>query len=154
MNNDQQLKGLELLANHEEVLGQLYSVYGMQQPDHREFWRRFHDEEEIHAKWIRDFMDDPESSKINVDPDRFPFEMINGSINQLISLKNEAIQGGMSFADQLQVALRIERELLEDRFFETNESDDMHLKMVLDKLRIGTDVHRERLAEELEKQNF
>ena len=151
MLKQKQHAGLEYLANHEEILGQLYEIYGMQQPKDKEFWKRFCNEEEIHAKWIRDLMDEVAVGDVVVDPDRFPNETINNSINHVISLKNEAVQGGMSFISQLEVALRMERELLEDRFFEIKESDDPHLKIVLDKLRIATDVHRQRLAEELEK---
>ena len=152
MDKQEQLVGLECLADHEEILGQLYEIYSIQQPEHAEFWKRFLVEEEIHSSWIKDLIDEVSMGRVEIELQRFPVELIRDSIEQVSFLKNEAMQGHLSFIDQLKVALDQERELLDKKFFETLESDNPNLKMVLDKLRVATEVHHERLSDELEKQ--
>jgi len=151
MSKQEQLEVLDNMAKHEEMLAQLYDAYGVQMPDQHEFWKRFKDEEEIHAQWIRNFMKEVDSGKVEVDPQRFPSAAILSSISYIRSLKNEAMQGGMDFAQQLGAAMEMERALLDNRYFEVIKTDDPELKILMDKLRIATDVHRERLYEELQK---
>ena len=154
MSKQDQIDVMELMAKHEEILGQLYDAYGTQLPDHYEFWKRFRDEEEIHAQWIRDFIKEVKDGKAEIDPRRFPAKAITNSIKYIGTLKSEAMQGAMTFEDQLEVALVMERGLLKDKYFEVIETDGPHLKILLDKLRIATDVHSDRIFEELGKQRI
>lgn len=45
---------MEMLAQHEETISELYSAYSAQFPDHREFWATLAWEEKNHARQIRE----------------------------------------------------------------------------------------------------
>jgi len=63
----EKMDAVDLLADHETVIGQLYTVYAENNPGHAELWNRLAEEEEIHAgvlhkvmKMIRDGETDDE----------------------------------------------------------------------------------------------
>lgn len=138
---ENQIKTIEALANHEEAISQLYRKYGDKFPDYEQFWLGLAEEEVLHTKWIRELRDDIEEGTVFFNEGRFNIVAIQTSLKyikkQIVDSENQEIS--LPFA--LFLALDIENALLERKYFEIFEGDSVGLKHVLQDLAEATELH-------------
>jgi len=149
---DNQIKTIELLANHEEAISELYRKYSGKFPDYEQFWLGLAEEEVLHAKWIRELRDDIEEGTVFCNEGRFNIIGVQTSLNyikkQIVDSENQEIS--LPFA--LFLALDIENALLERKYFEIFEGDSVGLKHVLQDLAESTEPHRDRIEKALKEE--
>lgn len=148
---ENQIKTIEALANHEEAISQLYRKYSGKFPDYEQFWLGLAEEEVLHTKWIRELRDDIEEGTVLFNEDRFNIVGVQTSLNyikkQIVDSENQEIS--LRFA--LFLALDIENALLERKYFEIFEGDSVGLKHVLQDLAEATELHRDRIEKALKE---
>ncbi|MBG7616793.1 MAG: hypothetical protein IZT57_00275, partial [Chloroflexi bacterium] len=62
---------LEILAQNEEKISQLYDVFAKQYPPYKGFWAELSQDEKEHAEWIRKIIPQVKSGKVKLDSGRF-----------------------------------------------------------------------------------
>ena len=139
------VREIDLLKEHEKVIGRLYAAYADRFPQDRDFWLGLSQEEDQHAHWI-------ESLQARKGPDcgvlvlnRFPLEAISHSIDYVNGLIDEADRADLTPIKALSAALNLEQALLENRYFEVFASDSADIRRVLEMLAQGTTAHVERV---------
>ncbi len=148
---ENQIKTIEVLASHEEAIGELYRKYSSKFPDYEQFWLGLAEEEVLHTKWIRELRDDIEEGTVFFNEGRFNIVGVQTSLNyikkQIVDSENQEIS--LPFA--LFLALDIENALLERKYFEIFEGDSVGLKHVLQDLAEATELHRDRIEKALKE---
>ena len=142
---DRQIETVEMLAKHEETIGQLYKEYADKYPEHRDFWLALADDENQHARWINELHSKIEEGSVHFKQDRFQIPAIRHSLNYVQKMLLKSIEPGFELIEALSTAWYIEDALLENRFFEVFETDSADLKETLRKLAEATDQHRQRI---------
>ncbi|NOQ43425.1 MAG: hypothetical protein GQ560_03070 [Dehalococcoidia bacterium] len=149
---ENQIKTIEALANHEEAISELYRKYSGKFPDYEQFWLGLAEEEVLHTKWIRELRDDIEEGTVFFNEGRFNIVGVQTSLNyikkQIVDSENQEIS--LPFA--LFLALDIENALLERKYFEIFEGDSVGLKNILQDLAEATELHRARIEQALNEE--
>ncbi|MEA1940107.1 MAG: hypothetical protein U9N03_05535 [Candidatus Caldatribacteriota bacterium] len=140
-----QLKIIELLAEHERVISQLYKEYARKFPEQNDFWSKIADEEIEHASWIFKLRSQVEKGSLYFKEGRFKTEAIKTSLEYLKSQITEVQNKKISAKNALSVARDLENGLIEKKFFEIFESDCREIKQVLRDLAAATREHRNRI---------
>jgi len=142
---------LELLAKHEEKVGELYSVYASKFQEYNEFWSILSEEESTHAKWIRDFANMIKSGTVYFNK-RFNVEAINSSLAELNGEIIKAKNDELTLINALSTAYYFEIALIERKFFEVFEGDSVELKHLLIDLSKATIKHQKKTKKAFEKE--
>ncbi len=149
---ENQIETIEALANHEEAISELYRKYSDKFPDYEQFWLGLAEEEVLHAKWIRELMDEIEEGTAFFNEGRFNIVAVQTSLKyikkQIVDSENQEIS--LPFA--LFLALDIENALLERKYFEIFEGDSVKLKHVLQDHAEAEDLHRDRIKKALKEE--
>ncbi|UCC94759.1 MAG: hypothetical protein JSW40_08100 [Candidatus Omnitrophota bacterium] len=148
---EEQKKVIELLAQNEEAVSQLYKLFAKRFPSHNQFWAVLSLEELEHASWLRKLYSCLERGDLSFNKERFAIDTIKRSLSyidkQLVRFEDEQL----SIKDALSVAMDIEITLIESKFFQVYEADHEELKQVLRALEEAFLEHRNRLEEMMEK---
>jgi hypothetical protein len=143
---------IELLAAHEEAIGELYSMFAARFPSHREFWNVLSAEEQLHASWIRHLYKALGRGDVRLSPDRFEPDFIKQSLGYIAGETERFKNQDLSLKDALSAGVKIETTPVESRFFEVYDSDDDTLKDLLRALKEAFIDHRNRLQNMLAQQ--
>ena len=147
-----QIDVIELLAQHEETIEQLYKEFSNKFVTHNSFWSNISHEEKDHACWIRKLLKDIKKGAIIFNEDRFQTAAVKSSIDYVKEQIRKLQSESFSELNALAVAYNIENALLESKFFEVFEGDSVKLKNILSDLNKATKVHRETIKETLEQE--
>lgn len=142
-----EVRQLEMLARHEEAVGELYHAYQERFPEYSEFWHRLAEEERGHAGWIRRLLDLADRNEITFDEDRFNLKAIESSIEYIEHWRDEARNRPMEIINALAIALDIENALIEKGYYRVFESDNIELRVVFDGLVEASKKHRQRIID-------
>ncbi|MHC4062523.1 MAG: hypothetical protein ACYSUC_01720 [Planctomycetota bacterium] len=142
---DKQIETVEMLAKHEEAIGQLYKAYSERYTDHRDFWLGLSDDESQHARWINELHSKVEDGSVHFKQDRFQIPAIRHSLNYVEKMLFKSIEADFELIEAFSTAWYIEDALLENKFFEVFETDSADLKETLRKLSEATAEHRQRI---------
>jgi hypothetical protein len=138
---------LEMMARHEEVIGELYSEYARVFPDYEDFWSRLANEEAGHAAWIRRLFSDVEKGTVVLKDNRFNVKAIETSMKYvkgwIVQAKNEVLDP----IQALSMARDLENSLIEKNYLAVYDADSIEMKRVFNALQEGTTQHRARLNE-------
>ena len=148
---DPRLIELELMASHEEAVGDLYRVYARVFSEYEDFWGTLVREETDHAEWIRKFSKNVESGMIGFRAGRFNVGAVQSSIHFLKGCATEAENGLVGIDKALSIAYKLENTLIEKEWLDSFETDDDEMKRLLALLHAGTYDHRERIAAEMKR---
>ncbi|MBP7050387.1 MAG: hypothetical protein KBE65_05170 [Phycisphaerae bacterium] len=140
-------QALNLLREHERLIGKLYAVYADRFPDEREFWVSLSQEEEQHANWIETLQSKIEDDPAGVIVDRFPTAAIQHSIGYVNKLIDQASHPSLTRVKALSAAMDIERALLENKYFEVFASDSPTLRRTLELLDRSTRSHFQKVQQ-------
>lgn len=152
MNSDQ-IQIIELLAQNEEVLVDLYKLYSQQYPEYKDFWESISNDEVQHAQWLRDLIGQINSGVLSFNPNRFNQQTVFESLHHGRQSLERARQAAMSAKEALALSLKIEKSLIESKFFEVAQTDSLALKETLARLALSTELHVVKIEEALLKLN-
>lgn len=143
MELDEQIKILELMAQNEAAVAQLYAHYAQHFPQLNDFWTKLSKEEVEHAKIIRGLIPHVQQKTVFFNQDRFPRAAIESTLKyvsqEVARLKREKIP----LMKALSIAFQIESSLIEKKYFGVFEGDNFKLKTLLNELRLATKRHVE-----------
>ena len=139
------VREIDLLKEHERVIGRLYAAYADRFPQDRDFWLGLSQEEDQHAHWIDSLQARREQGRGVLVVNRFPFEAIRHSIDYVNGLIDQADRADLTLIKALSAALNLEQALLENRYFEVFAGDSAEVRRVLEMLAQGTAAHVERV---------
>ena len=132
---------LEILAQNEEKISQLYDVFAKQYPPYKGLWAELSQDEKEHAKWIRKIIPQVKSGKVKLDSDRFNTEAVITYQNYLDEEIEKTKQRQQPIMTSLTITLYIEKSLIEHRFFDIFDGDSVELTQMLAKLEEATKNH-------------
>src|SRR4030042_6866316 len=111
---------LELMAKHEEAIGQLYAKYALLLKDSN-FWNQISNDEYEHASWIRKLAQKIDDKTVFFDEERFDDQAITSDI-EFLSTKTKTVSK-IDLKQALEDAIRIESDLIEKGYFKVIETD-------------------------------
>ncbi|MBU2102556.1 MAG: hypothetical protein ABH865_04435 [Candidatus Omnitrophota bacterium] len=147
-----QKKMIELLAQNEEIISELYLHCARKNIAQYSFWSTLAQEELLHASWLRKLGADIESGKVRLDENRFRADTIEESIRSIEGHLAQFRQKPPSLKEAIAVAETIESTLAESEFFKVFATDDPLLQGLLRALAQACVEHRNRLLEMARKE--
>ena len=148
--NEGQEKIVEMLAGHEEAIGQLYSEYARKLPQCAEFWEKLAAEEEQHAYWLRRLNKRIQQENCGyINTEKFSEELIEESLRRIKKKIEEVKSSDIELIDALMFALSVEASILENKYFEIFVGEIAEIKQVQYCLEEVTKNHRERITKAL-----
>jgi rubrerythrin len=148
--DNNQEKIVEMLAGHEEAIGELYSEYARKLPDSAEFWEKLAAEEEQHAYWLRRLNKRIQQENCGyIDTKKFSEELIKESLRRIKKKIEEVKESDIKLTDALMFALSAEASILENKYFEIFVGEIAEIKQVQYCLEEVTKEHRERISRAL-----
>lgn len=135
-----------LLEQCEEAVSELYKEYAKCFPHHKEPWQRLANDEIQHAEWIRTLRARIQDGSVHLSEQRrVQPERIVASLDQIAAEIVRARAGQMLIVDAFAAALRLEKDIIERKWFEFFETDSPELKRVFGSLAAETTRHAEAL---------
>ena len=139
------VKILELLAEHEIAISQLYKEYARKFTKQKDFWSKIAYEEIEHANWIYRLRSQAKEGLLNFKEGRFKEAAIETSLEYVKSKLAEAQKEKISAKRALSVARDLESGLIEKKYFEVFESDCREMKQIFLDLAADTREHHRRI---------
>ena len=123
----------------------LYKTYAWKFTAYEKFWARLSGEEMEHANRIRKLLSRVREGSLSIAKDRFKKELIE-SFSAYLNRELVRVQSlEMELFDVLTVALNIETNILERKYFETFQGDDGELEETFSYLAATTADHAARV---------
>jgi rubrerythrin len=141
--NENQLAGLDKLAELEISVSRLYEAYAALFPDYRQFWSELVDEEKQHASWVQGLRALVEKGAAKFNENRFNTPAVQNYINYLKDEIGKAPE--RTLINALSIAKYNEESLIEREYFNIVEGDSDEMKQTLTKLAGATKSHIERV---------
>ena len=139
------VKILELLAEHEIAISQLYKEYARKFTKQKDFWSKIAYEEIEHANWIYRLRSQAKEGLLNFKEGRFKEAAIETSLEYVKSKLAEGKKEKISAKRALSVARDLESGLIEKKYFEVFESDCREMKQIFLDLAAATREHHRRI---------
>ena len=139
---------IELLAQNEELIAELYIAYSEKFPDYRNFWSEIAEEEKKHSRWMRSlqaYTDDI----LSFDEGRIKPELMQISLTYLENKLKQAETEKMTIADALTIALELETNMIERNYFKLFSGDSDEVKSIFQNLESDTQQHTNRVRNTL-----
>ncbi|MBU4268284.1 MAG: hypothetical protein KJ808_05495 [Acidobacteria bacterium] len=140
-----QISKIELIAEYEMAVMELYWVYSEKFPEHRTFWIDMADDERKNTEWVRSTIEQIKSGKIDYNRDRFNIEAIRTSMNFIKTQIKEALDQPVSIRTALANAAGIEDSLAKKKFYEIIKDDNPEAKALYQKFLAENQRHRDKL---------
>lgn len=155
MLEQEQIDYLNLLIDNELAVSSLYEAYAKRSESKSDFWMKLSDEEKTHAEWIVLLSEEINKKNIVLKKGKISGVEIQESIDETREELDRFLNNKLNYLthkEQLQVALKKEKSLLERKFFTFFKTSSPELKIALKKLEKETTTHKERIEEELKKE--
>jgi rubrerythrin len=140
-----QISKIELIADYEKTVMELYWVYSEKFPEHRTFWIDMADDERKNTEWVRSTIEQIKEGKIDYNRDRFNIEAIRTSMNFIKTQIKEALDQPVSMQTALANAAGIEDSMAKKKFYEIIKDDNPETRNLYQKFIIENQKHRDRL---------
>jgi hypothetical protein len=138
---------LNVLMEHEELLAELYKVYGEKFGENLNFWMELSEEETCHSSWLNDLQNEIGDCPDAMIVDRFPILAIESSIEYVKRQIEKAGNSELKHVNALLIARDLEAGLIENKYFEVLEGDHPRVKQVLQLLSQSTREHLEMIRD-------
>ena len=148
---ENQINIINLLAEHEKAISDLYESYADKFKEHNDFWLFLSREELEHVGWLMNLTEKIKEGAIYFNEERFAVEAIKTSLAEA-SRQIAKSKGELSLIEALSTAYYFEVALIEKKYFEVLEGDSVELKHTLIKLSEATKVHQNKIKEFLDKE--
>ena len=149
-NKEENFEIIELLAFHEEAIGNLYSVLNIYFPE-MEIWEFLSGEEFKHAEWIRSILDNVYYGSVQFDKRYFSVDHISKSIESIVDFRLKVEKEGVKLTEVVVFAKNLENSIIERKMLDCFWSDLKGIQKVLDDLKADTESHKEMLDKELDE---
>ena len=147
------MQAIEGLVQIEETLFGIYRMFAERFPAHRDMWSRMAEEEEGHAKWIRDLYGKVEQGSVRLGEDHFRVEGIQIFLDYANERLEEAQAAKLPFLHALDMALDLESGLLEREFFRIFEADSEDMKQAFEGMQRQIQDHTQRIRKVLAQED-
>lgn len=149
MKEDKQDQVINLLAENEKKIGELYSMYAEKFPDYHNLFVLLAGEEEAHSQWIKGLYNDVLSGDLFVDQERFNINALK-LFADYIKKKIADIQDlGLTLKKALGIGLDIENTLIESKWFEVYSTDKVKMRIALKRIQEANYIHKKKFTEAL-----
>ena len=146
----QQIQIIDLMAQNETVLSDLYKNFSEKYPETAEFWLNLANDELTHGRWLKSLIPEINRGNLSFQESRFNQKMVFDFLQGVReSLKKAERQERMPLLEALALSLAIEKSMLEKDFFKAVETDQLALKEVLLNLAQATVKHVQKIEEML-----
>jgi rubrerythrin len=143
MENSTVLELLELLEQQEKTMYRLYTVFAAIFPDYQTFWLHIAEEEQQHARWIKALRFKVKAGSLDARKDAIHAEAVRSSITFINKQIERAKSGNLSALNAFSIAMSIEDDILEKRFFKVFMPQETPFEEAMQKLIQATRSHRE-----------
>jgi len=125
-----QKQKINLMADYQESLSELYTYYSVKFPAHQDFWLDLALPKLRYADWLRLCLSKIEAGAYRYNMMRFAVETVRSGLGYLKAQTRNIWHADISHADALAMALSIETGLISSRFYEIvnpleNEAGDI-----------------------------
>lgn len=144
--SDFQISKIELVAQFESAVMELYWVYSQKFPEHEVFWVAMADDERKNTEWVRSTIENIKNGVIEYNRDRFNIEAIRTSLNFVKSQIQAAQDHPVSLKTALGNATGIEDSLAKKKFYEIVKDDSPEGRRIYQQFAVENQKHRERLS--------
>ena len=133
---------VDLLAQNEQVLADLYYTYGEKFPDFK-LWNFLQEEE--HNDLVLSILDNVEEGSVTFDDMHFSIRTLSIAIDQVLQEIAITEEGNRNLEQAIEFALKVESSMLEKNFLNYFSSNNTDIQGVLDKLKKDTRSHKKML---------
>ncbi len=146
---------LDTLTETELTVSQFYGTCARIAGNDQDFWSRLEAEEKKHHAMVRRM-----SEMVAEKPDRFRMGQsfkegaLRTFINWLQELTRRAEAGAIPTQDLLHIARDVEQSLIESKFHEAIQTDDVAFKGLLNAMHEDTFFHRERISRRIKEKAY
>jgi rubrerythrin len=140
-----QISKIELVAEFESAVMELYWMYSEKFPEHETFWISMADDERKNTEWVRSTIEKIKGETIEYNRDRFNIEAIRSTLN-FVKSQIQAVQSKpVTLQNALGNAAGIEDSLAKKRFYEIIKDDNPEGRQLYQKFIAENQKHREKL---------
>jgi hypothetical protein len=140
-----QISKIELVAEFESAVMELYWMYSEKFPEHEAFWISMADDERKNTEWVRSTIEKIKAETIEYNRDRFNIEAIRATLNfvksQILAVQSKPI----TLQNALGNAVGIEDSLAKKRFYEIIKDDNPEGRQLYQKFIAENQKHRDKL---------
>ncbi len=147
MNNKEIDEFLQLLQKYELSIAALYESFASALPQFQDAWMAFVKEERIHAKWIGQLQAHLKNENVSFDQKTYTLQATKIAINYLEKLVEQAKKDKPDLLQALNIAIDIEKSLLESAFLKVFKLDGPKARQIQTRLREATKIHMNRLVD-------
>jgi len=140
-----QISKIELIAEYEKAVMELYWVYSEKFSEHRDFWIDMADDERKNTEWITSTIEQIRAGKIDYNRDRFNIEAIRISMNFIKAQIQAALDQPVSLQTALGNAASIEDSMAKRKFYEIIKDDKPEARALYQKFIADNQKHRDKL---------
>jgi hypothetical protein len=133
------------MAEFERAIGSLYAAFAEKLPEDEVFWKGLSAEEEEHARWIESFPDMEEAGAASIRAFRFSMSEIEEGLAFIRAELGKATQREIDVDGAVEVALLVERSILERQYYKVVGDPGPHVRKLLESLADGAREHLLRL---------
>ena len=138
---DEHLRIVDLLAQHELALADLYGVYADKMIEYEQLWYGLVSDEKKHASWIRAVMPKVKEGLVIINETIFPPETIEEDIKHIRNLIIRAQELDISLEEALNSAMKLEKGMIDRHFYKAFEGDPDALADMPRNLQTETQYH-------------
>ncbi len=147
MNKSQLNEFIHLLQKYELSVATLYETFAAIQPSSKDVWKKFAEDERLHAKWIQTLHAYLQDEKISFAQTRITSQSIKTSIAYIDDQIKKAIDSKIDLKQALIIAIDIEKSVLESGFLKVFKFSGPEAKKIQSRLLEATLTHRRQLIE-------
>jgi hypothetical protein len=140
-----QISKIELVADFEAAVMELYWMYSEKFPEHESFWIAMADHERQITEWIHSIIEKINSNAIEYNRDRFNIEAVRSSLNFVKGHMQTAQTQPVTLQQALGNAAGIEDSLTKKRFYEIIKDDNPEGRQLYQKFISENQKHRDLL---------
>lgn len=140
-----QVSKIELIAEYEAAIMELYWVYSEKFPEHKDFWIDMADDERKVVEWIRSTIEKIKANKIDYNRDRFNIEAVRSAMNFIRGQISETLDKPVNLQTALSNAASIEESMTKKKYYEMIKDDNPEANLLYQKLAAENQKHRDKL---------
>jgi len=140
-----QISKIELIAEYEAAVMELYWVYSEKFPEHKNFWIDMADDERKNVEWIHSTIELIKSNKIDYNRDRFNIEAVRIAMNFIKNQIREALDKPVPLQAAISNASSIEDSVAKKKFYEIIKDDNPEGHLLYQKFGSENQRHRDKL---------
>lgn len=142
-----QVSKIELIAEYETAIMELYWVYSEKFPEHKDFWIDMADDERRIVEWIRSTIELIKANKIEYNRERFNIEAVRTAVNFIKAQIRETLDKPVSLQVAMAYAAGIEDSLTKKKFYEMIKDDSPEARQLYQKFAAENQKHRDKLSQ-------